>query len=262
MLGATLSYADEGPREAPAVLAVHGIPGSLLDFRYLAPLVTRHLRLVRVELPGFGDSSATDAALDSLTGRAGAVLGLAAHLGLERFALLGHSMGGATALVLAAAQPLRVSLLMLVASAGLRRHRGLGLPVRAFAALAHALAVPGLRRLVLAGARRAYRQRRFPRADDMSASEYARHLRAIAALDFGVLRRAASSARLPPALVAFSLDDRIVEPAIGRELAAALPGARALAWPDGGHNVLKSRAADIATALVEGLSTAQPVPRR
>jgi 3-oxoadipate enol-lactonase len=253
VLGATLSYADEGPREAPAVLALHGIPGSLLDFRYVAPLVTRHLRFVRVELPGFGGSAATDAALDSLAGRAGAVLGLAAHLGLTRFALLGHSMGGATALVLAGAQPARVSWLVLVASAGLRRHRGLGLPPRAFAALSRALAVPGLRRLVLAGARRAYRRRRFPRADEMTTAEYARHLRAIAALDFGELRQAVAAPRLPPALVAFSLDDPVVEPDIGRELAATLPGARALAWPAGGHNLLKSRARELAAALLDGL---------
>lgn len=257
MLGATLSYSDEGPTEAPAVLALHGIPGSLLDFRYVAPLVTRHLRLVRVELPGFGGSDATAAAIDTLAGRAGAVLGLAAHLGLARFALLGHSMGGATALVLAAAQPERVSLLMLIASAGLRRHRGLGLPTRAFAALARALSVPGLRGLVLAGARRAYRDRRFPRADDMSAAEYALHLRAIGALDFDVLRRAVATPRLPPALVGFSLDDRIVEPGIGRELAAALPDAETLAWPDGGHNLLKSRAAEIAAALLAEL---RPTP--
>ena len=42
-----LAYVDEGPRDAPAFLTFHGIPGSVRDFRYLAPPLTREVRFVQ-----------------------------------------------------------------------------------------------------------------------------------------------------------------------------------------------------------------------
>src|SRR5262249_17299055 len=97
-----LAYTDEGPPDAPALIAVHGIPGSGRDFRYLAPQLTPALRVLRVDLPGFGGSAPVADAVASLRGRARVVLALADALGLERFAVAGHSMGGGAALVLAA----------------------------------------------------------------------------------------------------------------------------------------------------------------
>jgi len=35
-----VAYVDEGPRGAPALVVVHGIPGSVRDFRYLASSAT------------------------------------------------------------------------------------------------------------------------------------------------------------------------------------------------------------------------------
>src|SRR5262249_23338585 len=97
-----LAYTDEGPRGAPALIAVHGIPGSGRDFRYLAPQLTPDVRVLRVDLPGFGGSAPVEDAVATLRGRARVVLALADALGLERFAVAGHSMGGGAALVLAA----------------------------------------------------------------------------------------------------------------------------------------------------------------
>ncbi len=59
---------------------------------------------------------------------------------------------------------------------------------------------------------------------------------------------------LPRALVAYARDDHMVETRISEELAAALPGARVLAFDSGGHNLQKTRAAELAQALVEELS--------
>src|SRR5512145_287687 len=103
-----VAYTDEGPAGGPALIAVHGVPGSVRDFRYLAPRLTDAVRLVRVDLPGFGGSPPVDAAVRTLTGRARVVRELAEVLRLERFGVIGHSMGGGTALMAGADQPRRV----------------------------------------------------------------------------------------------------------------------------------------------------------
>jgi pimeloyl-ACP methyl ester carboxylesterase len=250
--GARLSYTDEGPRDAPAVVALHGIPGSVRDFRYLGGALAPRLRLVRLDLPGFGGSDPIPDGVRTLGGRAQAVLALADELGLRRFAVLGHSMGGASAMVTAARAPERVSRLVLVNSVGLSLHRGLGLQPWVFRLMARGLAVPGLRAALLGRVRDQYRRRRLPGADELGAAELALQLRAIAALDFALLRRAVDGLR-PRAVVAFSRDDHLVETGISEELARALPGARVLDFDEGGHNLQKVQAPALAAALADEL---------
>lgn len=255
--GARLTYTDEGPAAAPAVVALHGIPGSVRDFRYLGAALAPRLRLVRLDLPGFGGSAPIPAGVRSLEGRARAVRALADHLGLGRYAVLGHSMGGASAMVAAARDPQRVTRLVLVNSVGLSLHRGLGLQPWVFRLMARSLRVPGLRRLLLGRVRAEYRRRRLPGADELDAAALALQLRAIAALDFALLRRAVEG--LPArALVAFARDDHLVEARISEELARALPGARVLEFAEGGHNLQKAEALALAQALADDLAGAGP----
>ncbi len=252
----TLTYSDEGPLDAPALLAVHGIPGSVRDFRHLGPLLTDRLRLIRVDLPGFGGSAPVDDAIDSFTGRARVVVELADALGLAQFSILGHSMGGGTALVLAAGCTQRVRLLALVSSVALSRHRGLGLPPPVFALMGRLLRVPGLGHALLPWMRAQYKRRRLPGAEAMNRAEMARQLRAIAAADFALLRRSVSAA-LPRTLLAYAKDDHMIETHISEELARALSHARVLAFDSGGHNLQKTRAAELARALRQELGVAE-----
>ena len=245
-----VTYTDEGPAAAPVLIAVHGIPGSVRDFRYLAPQLLPELRVVRVDLPGFGGSAPVADAITTLRGRARVVVALADALGIDRFAILGHSMGGGTALVLAADHGTRVRHLVLVASLALRLHRGLGAPPRSFAWVAQGLSVPGLRRLLLPWVRHGYRKRRFPGVEEKTAGDFAHLLHALSAVDFEVMR-AAVLRPLPPTLIAYARDDHMIETAIAEELAAAIPGARVLAFDDGGHNIQKTRAVEIGAAIRE-----------
>jgi pimeloyl-ACP methyl ester carboxylesterase len=254
-----LTYVDEGPRGAPAVLMAHGIPGSVRDFRYLAGALEGRLRVVRVDLPGFGGSAPEASAIAGFPGRARALLALADHLGLARFAVLGHSMGGGTAMALAAEVPGRVTLLALVASVALSRHRGLGQSPAAFRWTARGLSVPGVRALLLPAVREQYRRRRFPGADEMTAEELRRQLLAIAGCDLGLMRRLVARP-LPRTLLAYARDDHMVETRVSEELAAALPSARVLAFDTGGHNLQKSRAMELARALLEELGEPTPAP--
>ncbi len=245
-----LTYTDEGPLGAPALIAVHGIPGTGRDFRYLAPQLTPAVRVVRVDLPGFGGSAAVADAVATLRGRARVVLALADALGLEQFAVAGHSMGGGTALVLAADHQTRVRRLVLIASLALRLHRGLGAPPRLFAWMSRGLEVPGLSALLLPWMRAQYRRRRFPGVDEKTRGEFALHFRAFSAADFELLR-ASVRRPLPPSMVAYARDDHMIETEIAEELAAALPAARVLAFDQGGHNIQKSRAIELGAAIRE-----------
>lgn len=251
----TLTYSDEGPPDAPALLAVHGIPGSVRDFRHLGPLLSDRLRFIRVDLPGFGGSAPVDDAVDSFTGRARVVVELADALGLAQFSILGHSMGGGTALVLAAARAQRVRLLALVSSVALSRHRGLGLPPTVFALMGRLLRVPGLGHLLLPWMRAEYKRRRLPGAETMNRAEMARQLRAIAAVDFALMRRSVRVA-LPRTLLAYAKDDHMIETHVSEELARALSQARVLAFDSGGHNLQKTRAVELAQALRQELGVA------
>lgn len=243
-----LTYTDEGPRDGPALLAVHGIPGSVRDFRYLAPQITRGVRLVRLDLPGFGGSAPEPLGVRSMEGRVAAVLALADFLGLPEFAVLGHSMGGGTALLTAAKAPTRVIGLVLIASLGVSLHRGLGMAPRAFRISAHALRLPGLRGLLLPRVREQYRRRRFPGFETMSSAQFSLQLFALGATDFEAIRRAVR-APLPPTLHAYACDDHMVETHVSEELADVLPGARVLRFAEGGHNIQKTRAVEIGAAI-------------
>jgi pimeloyl-ACP methyl ester carboxylesterase len=245
-----VTYTDEGPAAAPVLIAVHGIPGSVRDFRYLAPQLLPALRVVRVDLPGFGGSAPVADAIRTLPGRARVVVALADVLGIDRFTILGHSMGGGTALVVASEHAARVSGLVLVASLALRLHRGLGAPPRSFGWVARALETPGLRRLLLPWVRHGYRQRRFPGVDEKTAGDFAHLLHALSAVDFEVMR-AAVRRPLPPTLIAYARDDHMIETEVAEELAAAVPGARVLAFDEGGHNIQKTRAVELGAAIRE-----------
>jgi pimeloyl-ACP methyl ester carboxylesterase len=82
----------------------------------------------------------------------------------------------------------------------------------------------------------------------MGAADYALQLRAIAAMSFAEMRWAVR-ARLPPSLVAYAVDDPLVEPAISGALAQAIPGARRLSFEDGGHSIQKTRARELSPAI-------------
>jgi pimeloyl-ACP methyl ester carboxylesterase len=100
-----------------------------------------------------------------------------------------------------------------------------------------------------------YRQRRFPGADSLDAAGFAVQLRAIGAADFALMRRAVHGP-LPPALLAYARDDHIVETPVSEELARALPQARVVAFDEGGHNIQKTRAVELAAAIREAMAVA------
>lgn len=105
-------FVDEGPRDAPVVLMIHGFGSSLAVWEALTTSLVDHRRVVRLDLPGFGRSSryAGEYTRERL---AGVVLELMDHLGLEQADLIAHSMGSSIALTVAESHPGRVGEIVL-----------------------------------------------------------------------------------------------------------------------------------------------------
>ncbi len=251
--GLRLHVCDTGPRDAPAILLVHGFAANLHTWNDLAPLLEDRFRVVRLDLPGFG-LSGMEPAKDYSDRRMGAVLlALMDQLGIGRFHLVGASMGGRIAFALAAAHPGRVDRLALLAPDGFRE--GGAAPARMpwwarlvpwimpdwplrrilaatyadpavmddarFALYRDMLRAPGVRQAML------------DRAKDLRPRDPVPELRAVQA----------------PTLLLWGAADRLVPPARAADFAAALPNSQVVMLPGTGHVPMEEAPAATAEAL-------------
>jgi pimeloyl-ACP methyl ester carboxylesterase len=114
--GARLSYAVAG--DGPPLVLVHGLGGTIENWRALAPRLAERHRVVVPDLPGHGRSEALPEAPD-VDPIADAVLAVAAAESAVPAAWIGHSLGGLLALRAAARRPEAVRGIVLAASAGI-----------------------------------------------------------------------------------------------------------------------------------------------
>lgn len=116
--GLQLHLRDSGPRDAPAVIMLHGLGGSLHSWEAWATALADQFRIIRYDLPGAG-LTGPDPSDDYSTERDMQVLSaLMDTLGLERASLIGHSMGGRLAWNFATRYPARTERLVLIAPDG------------------------------------------------------------------------------------------------------------------------------------------------
>ncbi|WP_052422327.1 alpha/beta fold hydrolase [Nonomuraea candida] len=105
---------QDGPRDAPALLLIHGSAASARSWDLLVPLLTGAHRVIRIDLLGHGRSAKPDDrgyATPDQARRAGAALDL---LGVRRAVVAGHSSGGVVATALAEERPDLVAALALI----------------------------------------------------------------------------------------------------------------------------------------------------
>lgn len=116
--GVRVHVVDSEPRQAPAVILLHGFGSSLQTFDAWAAGLAADHRVIRYDLPGFG-LTGPDPTGDYSEARGLAVLAaLMDELGIARATLVGHSMGGKLAWQFAAAHPDRVEKLVLISPDG------------------------------------------------------------------------------------------------------------------------------------------------
>lgn len=105
---------QDGPRDAPALLLVHGTAASLRTWDALVPLLTGNHHVIRVDLPGCGESATPDDGSYAIPDQARRVGTALDRLGVENVTVAGHSSGGAVATALAEERPDLVSAVALV----------------------------------------------------------------------------------------------------------------------------------------------------
>ena len=118
LLGNRVRLRDTGPKDAPAVLLLHGLGASLETWEPWAQALSQELRVLRLDLPGSG-LSGPDATGDYSDTRTLALLvALLDQRPLGKVSVVGHSIGGRMAWTFAARHPERVNKLVLVAPDG------------------------------------------------------------------------------------------------------------------------------------------------
>lgn len=246
--GLRVHYRDEGPREAPVVVLAHGFSASLHAWEPWVARLGGEYRIVTLDLPGHGLTRAPSD-FQASTDRSVAVVDqLTRKLGIERFVVGGNSMGGGVAWNYALAHPDRVRGLILVDAAGWpdpERSRE-GSPL-VFKLLGNPVgrtilrnADPGL--MAEKGLKQAYGDERLVTPELVTRYvELARapgH-RAILTSGRGAPARTVTpetfKAIRAPTLVMTGEKDTVIPAAHARGFASAIPGAKLVTYPEGGH---------------------------
>ena len=119
------TWGERANGATPAVLLLHGSPGSSADFLALGPLLANGRLVVAPDLPGFGHSTRRVADY-SIAAHADYALALLDRLGIAEADLVGFSMGGGVALEMAARRPAAARSLTLLSAIGVQELELLG----------------------------------------------------------------------------------------------------------------------------------------
>ena len=96
---------QDGPRDAPALLLIHGTAASLRSWDPMVPLLTGSHHVIRIDLLGCGQSARPDGASYAVPDQARRTGAALDRLGVKHAVVIGHSSGGAVATALAEQRP-------------------------------------------------------------------------------------------------------------------------------------------------------------
>ena len=113
--GVNVFYREAGPRDAPAVVLLHGFPSSSNMFRNLIPALADRYRVIAPDYPGFGHSDMPDRAKFrySFAHFADVTDTLLTRLGVQRYALYVMDYGAPVGYRVALKHPERVTALVI-----------------------------------------------------------------------------------------------------------------------------------------------------
>ena len=116
--GLTVHLRDEGPRNAPVIVLLHGSNSFLQTWDDWASLLTPTYRVIRFDFPGHGLTGPDPGRVYSPTAFAEVVDRVTTKLGVDHFVLGGNSMGGGVAWTYAHRHPEKLDGLVLVDASG------------------------------------------------------------------------------------------------------------------------------------------------
>lgn len=266
--GVRAHYRDVGPREAPAIVLVHGFAASTHAWDDWVRALSKDYRVVVLDLPGHG-LTRTGAGYQVAPGSLEATIdGVTRGLSLTRFTLGGHSMGGEVAWTYALDHADRVERLILIDAAGWP-NQGLGGGM-IFKFLNHpigqrVLKTIEIRPLMIQALRSAYVDPKL--VTPALVDRYVDLARAPGHREILLGHRPRRVATAPdlsdihvPTLVMFGQDDRVIPPADGEKFHKAIPGATLILYPGVGHIPMEQIPDRSVADLQAWLDAHPPVP--
>ncbi len=127
--GQSVHVRDEGPRDAPAILLIHGSNASLHTWDGWVEALKADYRVVRYDQPGHGLTGAQvkrDYSTEAFRDTGAEVM---RKLGIDRYVVAGNSMGGWVAWNLALTYPKNVTGLVLIDSSGAPEAKPQSVPI-------------------------------------------------------------------------------------------------------------------------------------
>jgi pimeloyl-ACP methyl ester carboxylesterase len=264
LAGVKLRYLER-PGPEPAVLLIHGLPGTAEDFEDVTPLLAGH-RTIAIDRPGFGFSTGGYFSFDR---QLQAVHELIERLHLGRPVLVGHSYGGTISLGYAERHPGAVRGLVLVdaAAGSCPRHDNaftrvqarfiqlIELPVVAqladvtFSQLVRTASATPAESEAFSPAPVNQRHRHRVLAISLKHGNMEAYAGEILAANKEIdgVNRGLAGLRVPT-IVIQGAQDKLVKPRCGRSIAASVPGARLRIVP-GGHMAPYTHPAAVAAAV-------------
>ncbi len=262
--GESLAYRLSG--DGPAVMLLHGFPGSGAAWDSVTPRLASEHRVIVPDLLGFGRSSKPRLARDLWVDRQAAALEeLLAALRIERVALVGHDFGGPVALTLLDRRPDVVTHLVLAATNAFP-DTPIPLPPRAvtWPVVGEVASRILFSRLGLRQTLRAAMGRPVIELDPeiyLGDADQVRSIRTIFSSTlrdlpgrYGAIPGILAEVRVP-SLVVWGTSDPFFSLAVGTRTAAAIPGSRFVSLDGAGHFIPDERPAEFAALIAELLTT-------
>jgi pimeloyl-ACP methyl ester carboxylesterase len=230
----------------PAVVLLHGQPGSHRDWRRVTKRLSRTHRVFAIDRNGYGDASAETPG--GFAANADDLARLMDEYGIAQATVVGHSWGGGAALSFAQRHPERVAALVLVAAAGTSDALSLGDTFLGLPVVGPLVAL-GVFRYVAPRFARTWLRLSGSALSPAHSAESAAEVRAwrgrpmwrtfVAEQRAMLLEAPGLESHLgdvtAPTTVVIGDRDRVVRPGVGERLAAAIPGAHVRRVSGGGH---------------------------
>jgi pimeloyl-ACP methyl ester carboxylesterase len=266
--GLRVHVRDEGNRNAPAIVLLHGSNDSLQTWDPWVVKLKSKFRVIRMDLPGHGLTGPHPKGNYSNAAFASVVDAVAHKLSAGHFTLVGHSMGGGIALSYALAHPDKLDRLVLIDAAGGPVSKNVSLPIAFQVAkvpiLSSMMNVITPRSFVEQSVRQSMVQQsviddkmidrywelvRYPGNREATGARFRATLLLLSSAQVHTLKM--------PTLILWGEGDTIFPLATGRWFAANMPGAKLITYKGVGHLPMQEAADRSIQDLIEWSGSSQ-----
>ncbi|WP_276260706.1 alpha/beta fold hydrolase [Haloglomus litoreum] len=245
--GLRVHYRDEGPRDAPVLLCLHGTFSSLHTWDGWVDALAGEYRVVRPDLPGHGLTGPHPEDDYSMAAYVAFVEAFRERLDIDEWVVAGNSRGGEIAWRYALDHPERTPALVLVDSMGFPMAFESPFGIIELPWLPNAIARLTPRRLVRRSVRDVYGDP--SRVSEELVDRYHDLVRREGNRDAGVelVRRDVNATHRheeladlgTPTLVLWGEEDYLIPPWFGEDFAEAIPDAELVTYEDAGHTPME-----------------------